>query len=119
MATDRLSAFLTDRLALRGVNSFAIERLAADLREQFDVQEEVAAPKVAPAPALDHVWRNKASDRLVRLIVLPGQFILTKDDRSIRTDSVHWAALTGRGPSTGVAYGPNFTRRFEFVRESV
>ncbi|MEH0110557.1 hypothetical protein V6N00_12675 [Tersicoccus sp. MR15.9] len=118
MATDQLTAFLTDRLAVQGVNSFVIEHLVADLREQFDIREKVVVPKEAPAPALGQVWRNKTSDRLVRIIVLPGQFILTEDGRSIRTDSVHWEALTGRGPKTGKVYAQNWDSRFEFVSDA-
>lgn len=81
--------------------------IAAAILERFDVREKVAsvAGDLIPAPAEGQTWRNKQSDRLVRIAKVD-----VGHNRSIR-----WEALTGRGPRTGRAWANYWTSRFEFV----
>lgn len=93
--------------------------LAQSLRGAFDIREKVPAARPDTAAiAVGQTWRNRSTDRLVRVSQLPGAKRINKftgrpfwfwDDR------VHWEALTGRGPTSGAVYQHGWTRKFDYV----
>lgn len=111
MSTDKLTQFLADHL------SEDPAKLAASLRAEFDIRDKApAAHKEAPPLAIGQTWRNRSTDRLVRITDLPGtQRVNDYNGATYRDDRVHWEALTGRGPKTGAVFGSGWDRKFDYV----
>jgi hypothetical protein len=82
--------------------------IAAAIRERFHVYERQNNDAEPPAPVVGQVWRNKQSNRVVRI---------ARIDRGYNRH-VWWEALTGRGPKVGRVWLNYWTSRFEFVADS-
>lgn len=91
----------------REIDTQCASKIAAAIRERFDVREKVAsiAGDPIPAPAVGQTWRNKQSDRLVKITEIDTGY----------NRSICWEALTGRGPKTGRVWASYWTSRYEFV----
>lgn len=91
--------------------------LAQSLQGEFDIRDK--APSTRPDPpaiAVGQTWRNRSTDRLVRVSELPGAKRINEfTGRPFWDDRVHWEALTGRGPKTGAVYLYGWTRKFDYV----
>lgn len=111
MSADKLAQFLAEH------RSEDPETLAVVLRAEFDIRDKAPAerPK-APALALGQTWRNRSTDRLVRITGLPGtERVNDYNGAMYRDDRVHWEALTGRGPKTGAVFHHGWDRKFDCV----
>lgn len=83
-----------------------VEAVAGGVRERFDVRVKAQSSADAPpALAVGQTWRNKQSDRLVKIVRIDTGY----------NSGVRWEALTGRGPKTGRVWQHYWTSRFEFV----
>lgn len=111
MSADKLTAFLAKH---SGEDPSA---LAAALRSEFDIRDKTpAAPPEPPALAVGQTWRNRSTDRLVRIAELPGaQRVNAYNGATYRDDRVHWEALTGRGPRNGAVFHHGWGRKFDYV----
>ncbi|XKH58534.1 hypothetical protein LG293_15895 (plasmid) [Citricoccus nitrophenolicus] len=82
------------------------EAVLTALAEHYDVRRKVAQPAETPEPAVGQTWRNKKSDRLVRITGIRGRY------------NLDYEALTGRGPKVGTGWKGYWNDRFEFVAEA-
>jgi hypothetical protein len=81
--------------------------VAAAIRKHFHVFEKPVVAPEPPTPEAGQVWRNKQSDRLVKITEIRDTNYSGKD--------VVWEALSGRGPKIGKVWFHYWTSRFEFI----
>lgn len=84
---------------------------AAALLARFDIREKATTRISPPTPVVGQTWRNKRSDRLVLIAEVPAP----GSDPFDSSSNIRWAALTGKGPTTGRVWGRDWTAKFEFV----
>lgn len=84
---------------------------AVALLTRFDIREKATIRISPPTPAVGQTWRNKRSDRLVLIAEVPAP----GSDPFDSSSNIRWAALTGKGPTTGRVWGRDWTAKFEFV----
>ena len=84
------------------------------LLNRFDIREKSPAHHTPPAPVVGQTWRNKRSDRLVVITAVPAP----GTDPFSSTAHIGWAALTGRGPTTGSIWGRDWASKFEFIADA-
>lgn len=103
--TDALQGVI--RTALADADHPLAGKIATAIEGRFDVRERIpaAASQPAPTPEVGQLWRNKQSDRLVKISAVDVGY-----NRAIR-----WEAITGRGPKTGRVWLHYWTSRYEFI----
>lgn len=75
---------------------------AIELLENSDIRPKAKPRGEQPEPAVGQIWRNRGSDRLVRIY-------------KINRNYTHWSALTGRGQSRGYSIRRCWPTRFDYV----
>lgn len=114
MAQDHLTKLIAEHLGANDPPEAAA--LAASIRGAFDVREKATAPSTAAPLAVGQTWRNRQSDRLVRITELPGTVRANPHTGTTYSDGrVHWEAVTGRGARSGAVWALNWDRRFDYV----